>query len=145
MDKKEFNHIAKEVFTQYGFIKKRDKYFLILDEVTIGCQLMSWNTVRSFNYWISFNSLYDASIPLEKRYDNYVCIKMEHRPEAEGYQKAEIVYEDYDEQECRRILDYLLHAYFDPYKLNAIQFIKDNHQRLTLRPSAKEYLNIQAQ
>lgn len=145
MDKKEFNHITKEVFTQYGFIKKRDKYFLILEEVTIGCQLMSWNMVRSFNYWISFNSLYDESIPLEKRYDNYVCIKMEHAPSAVGYHKAEIVYEDYDEQECRRILDYLLHTYFDPYKQHAIQFIKDNHQQLTLRPNAKEYLNIQSQ
>ena len=45
---------------------------------------------------------------------------MKHRPEAEGYQKSEIVYEDYDEQECRRILDYLLHTYFDPYKQDAI-------------------------
>ena len=143
MDKKEFNRIAKEEFAQYGFIKKREKYFLILDEITIGCQLLTWNTVRSFNYWLSVNSLYDGSIPLEKRYDTYVGIKMEHSPEAVGYHKSEIVYEDYDEHECRRILNYLLHTYFDPYKQDAIQFIKDNHRQLTLKPRAMEYLGLQ--
>ena len=143
MDKKEFNQIVKDVFMQYGFIKKREKYFLILDEVTIGCQLMSWNMVRSFNYWVSINALYDETTPLEKRGDTFFCIKMEHAPSAVGYHRAEILYEEYDETECRRILNYLLHTYFDPYKQDAIQFIKDNHRQLTLMPRAMEHLGIQ--
>ena len=143
MDKKEFNQIVKDVFIQYGFIKKREKYFLILDEVTIGCQLMSWNMVRSFNYWVSITALCDETTPLEKRGDTYICIKMEHTPTAVGYHQSEIVYEEYDETECRRILNYLLHTYFDPYKQDAIQFIKDNHRQLTLMPRAMEHLGIQ--
>jgi hypothetical protein len=143
MDKKEFNRIVKDVFTQYGFIKKREKYFLMLDEIMVGCQLLSWNMVRSFNYWVSVNALYDENVPLEKRGDTVICIKMEHSPAAVGYHKAEIIYDEYDEEECRRILEYLVHTYFDPYKQDAIQYLKDNYQRLTLQKKAREYLGIQ--
>lgn len=143
MDKTEFNRIVKDVFTQYGFIKKRDKYFLIFDDVMIGCQLLSWNAVRSFNYWVSVNALYDDAVPLEKRGDTFICIKMEHAPSAVGYHKAEILYEEYDESECRKILNYLLHTYFDPYKQDATQYVKDNYQQLTLQPEAIKQLGIQ--
>lgn len=143
MDKKEFNRIVKEVFTQYGFKKKRDRYMLLFDEVMISCQLYTWNGVRSFNYWVSINAVYDDSVPLEKRGDSYVCIKMDHSPEAVGYHKAEIVYEEYDEEECRRILNYLLHTYFDPYKQDATQYVKDNHEWLTIRPEGLKCLGIE--
>lgn len=143
MDKKEFNRIVKEVFTQYGFKKKRERYFLIFDDIMISCQLYTWNEVRSFNYWVSVNALYDETVPLEKRGDTFICIKMEHSPTAVGYHKAEIVYEEYDEAECRRILDYLLHTYFDPYKENATQYVKDNYERLTIRPEGLKALGIE--
>ena len=142
MDKKEFNRVVKEVFTQYGFKKKRDRYFLIFEDITISCQLYTWNEVRSFNYWVSVNAAYDDTVPLEKRYGSYVATKMEHTPSAVGYHKAEIVYEEYDDAECRRILDYLLHTYFDPYKENATQYVKDNYQRLTIKPDGLKVLGI---
>lgn len=142
MDKKEFNRVVKEVFTQYGFKKKRDRYFLIFEDITISCQLYTWNEVRSFNYWVSVNAAYDDTVPLEKRYGSYVATKMEHAPSAIGYHKAEIVYEEYDDAECRRILDYLLHTYFDPYKENATQYVKDNYQRLTIKPDGLKVLGI---
>lgn len=46
MDKKEFNRVVKEVFTQYGFKKKCERYFLIFDDIMISCQLYTWNGVR---------------------------------------------------------------------------------------------------
>lgn len=67
---------------------------------------------------------------------------MEHAPSTVGYHKAEILYEEYDEAECRRILDYLLHTYFDPYKQDATQYVKDNYQKLTLQPAAVKQLGI---
>lgn len=143
MDKKEFNRIVKEVFIQYGFIKKRDRYFLLFEDVMISCQLYTWNGVRSFNYWVSVNAAYDDAVPLEKRYGSYVATKMEHTPSAVGYHKAEIVYEEYDEAECRRILNYLLHTYFNPYKQDATQYVRENYERLTIRPEGLEALGIE--
>ena len=143
MEKKEFNRIVKEEFTQYGFKKKRDRYYLLFDDVMISCQLYTWNGVRSFNYWISINAVYDDSVPLDKRVGSYVCVKMEHSPEAVGYHKAEIVYEEYDEEECRRIIRYLLHTYFDPYKQDATQYVKDNYDWLTIRPEGLKCLGIE--
>ena len=143
MDKKEFNQITKDVFTKYGFIKKRERYILLLDEIIISCQLYIWNGVRSFNYWVSVNAAYDDSVPLEKRVGSFVATKMEHTPSAVGYHKAEIVYEEYDEAQCRRILNYLLHTYFDPYKQDATQYLKDNYKRLTIRPEGLKCLGIE--
>jgi hypothetical protein len=144
MDKKEFNKIVKEMFTQYGFQKKRERYFLLFDDVMISCQLYTWNGVRSFNYWVSVNAVYDDSVPLEKRYGSYIATKMEHSPCAVGYHKAEIVYEEYDEAECRRIINYLLHTYFDPYKQNATEYVKGNYKKLTIKPEGLSCLGIEA-
>lgn len=74
MDKKSFDRITKETFLAHGFIKKRDTFILILDEITISCKLYTWNSVKSFNYWISVNGLYDRSVPFEKRYGTYLAI-----------------------------------------------------------------------
>ena len=99
MEKKDFNKITKEIFVANGFVKKRDTFLLILDEITISCRLYKWNNIQSFNYWISVNGLYDDSIPYEKRYGTYIAIKMEHSPFAEGYHKSEIKYEEYSEDQ----------------------------------------------
>jgi hypothetical protein len=142
MDKKEFTRITKEVFLAYGFVKKRDTFLLILDEITIACKLYTWNSVRSFNYWISVNGLYDDSVPYEKRYGTYLAIKMEHTPSAEGYHKSEIKYEDYTETQCREILNSMLHIYFDPYKQDALQHVKNILPYLHLKPDGMAYLGI---
>ena len=110
MDKQEFNRITKEVFVAYGFIKKRETFLLMFDEITISCRLYTWNMVRSFNYWISVNGLYDDSTPYEKRYDTYIAVKMEHSPLADGYHCSEIKYEDYTEEQYRNLLTEMLHT-----------------------------------
>jgi len=142
MDKNSFDRITKEVFLAYGFIKKRDTFIMILDEITICCKLYTWNSVRSFNYWISVNGLYDNSVPYEKRYDTYLAIKMEHSPSAEGYHKSEIQYEEYTEMEYRDILNGMLNIYFNPYKKNALSYVKSNYKMLHLKPEGIAYLGI---
>lgn len=142
MDKKKFDNITKEVFVSYGFTKKRDNFILILDEITVTCKLYSWNMVRSFNYWISVNGLYDNSVPYEKRYGTYIALKMEHTPSAEGYHKSEIKYEDYTEDQYRELLTKMLHNYFDPYKQDALKYVKDNYKLLTLKPDGIAFLGI---
>lgn len=142
MDKKDFDRITKEIFLENGFIKKRDIFLLILEEITISCRLYTWNGVRSFNYWISINKLYDDSIPYEKRYGTYLAIKMEHDSLAKGYHRSEIKYEEYTETEYRELLNYMIHIYFDPYKQDALQSIKDNFDRLHLKEDGIAYLEM---
>ena len=142
MDKKTFDEITKEIFVKYGFIKKRNTFLLILDEITVSCRLYTWNLITSFNYWISVNGLYDNSVPYEKRYGTYVAIKMEHSPLADGYHKSEIKYEDYTEEYYRKLLTNMLHAYFDPYKKDPIKYIRDNCERLYLKPDEKNFLGL---
>ena len=71
-----------------------------------------------------------------------VAVKMEHTPAAQGYHKSENKYEDYSEEEYRRMLTYMLHTYFDPYKTDAIGYIKEFHVYLALRDETKEALGI---
>ena len=142
MDKKDFDRITQEIFLENGFIKKRDIFLLILEEITISCRLYTWNGVRSFNYWISINKLYDDSIPYEKRYGTYLAIKMEHDSSAEGYHRSEIQYEEYTENQYREILNHMIHIYFDPYKQDALQSIKDNFDRLHLKEDGIAYLGM---
>lgn len=142
MDKKDFDTITKEIFQAHGFIKKRDTYLLVLDEITISCKLYSWNLVRSFNYWISVNGLYDDSVPYEKRYGTYLAVKMEHSPSSEGYHKSEIKYESYTESQYRELLDNMLNIYFNPYKTDALQYVKNNYEKLYLKPEGIAYLGI---
>ena len=140
MEKNVFNKITKEVFVAHGFVKKRNTFLLILDEITISCRLYTWNLIRSFNYWISVNGLYDDAVPYEQRYGSYIAIKMEHSPLADGYHKSEIKYEEYTEEQYRNMLTNMLHTYFDPYKQDAMQYVKDHYQELCLRPEEIAFL-----
>lgn len=142
MDKKSFNKITKEVFLEYGFVKKNQKYFLILQDVSLVVYLGSWRGVKSFNYYFSVNELYDSSIPAEQRSDTLVEIKMEHNQSAKGYHKHEILFEQYTEEEYINLLSNMLHSYFDAYKENAIRFLKDNAYCMCLTQKAKMYLGL---
>jgi len=142
MDKKTFNKISKERFLKYGFIKQKDKYGLILDDITICVHLDSWNGVKCWAYTFSINALHDASVPFYKRFDEMRITKMEHNDAAKGYHRHEILYEEYTEEEYAELLDRILHKYFDVFKENALQYIKDNEYKFILFPTAKEYLGL---
>jgi len=142
MEKKIFNKITKEIFLEYGFLKEKNNYILTLDDVTIVVKFCSWRGVKSFNYYFYINDLYDDSIPFEKRFDSMVEIKMKHTPTLRGYHAHEILFEEYDEMKYRELLTNMLHSYFDPYKNNALQFLKDNDYCMVLSKKANQYLGL---
>jgi hypothetical protein len=86
--------------------------------------------------------LYDDSVPYEKRYGTYLAIKMEHSPYAEGYHKSEIKYEEYTEMEYSELLNNMLNVYFNPYKEDALKYVKSNYKILHLKPDSMAYLGI---
>ena len=143
MEKKQFNKITKEIFLEHGCIKQKDSYILYLDEITIIVKFRSWRGVKSFNYWFFLNNLYDDLVKFEERCDTKIEHKMEHSPELRGYHCHEILVEEWTEEEYRELLNKMLHSYFDPYKENAIQFLKDNERTLVLTEKARIYLGFE--
>ena len=144
MEKKIFNKLTKEVFEEYGFKKCSNYYLLLLDDISIVVRFSSWRCVKYFNYSFAINDLYDESIPYNKRFSTIVEIKMEHTPTLPGYKAHEIVFEEYDENQYREMLTNMLHRYFDPYKNNAIQYIKENEKCMCYRKEARLYLGLPA-
>lgn len=142
MEKSSFNKITKEVFLEYGFVKYGSKFLLLLDDISIVVRFSSCRNIKYFNYNFGINALYDASVPYDKRFDSVLEIVMEHTPELRGYDAHEIQFEKYSEEEYRELLYNMIHRYFDSYKNNALQFIKDNECRMCLSKKAKEYLGL---
>ncbi len=142
MEKSIFNKATKEVFLEYGFKKVKNKYVLTLEDVTIIVTFRSARGIRSFDYYFYINDLYDDTIPFEKRYDVAVENQMEHSPLLPGYHAHEILYEEYEETQYKEMLKNMLHSYFDPYKENALQYLKDNDYHMWLTKKAREYLGL---
>ena len=142
MEKKIFNKLTKEIFLEYGFIKDKNNYILSLDDVTIVVRFRSWRGVKSFDYYFYINALYDASVPFTKRFDCLFEEHMEHTPELRGYHAHEILFEEYDEIKYKELLTSMLHRYFDPYKNNALQYLKDNDYCMSLTKKARQHLGL---
>ena len=142
MEKKEFNKITKEVFTEYGFCKEKNRYILYLDDVTIIVRFSSWRGVKSFNYYFFINALHSDSSD-EGKYDVAAEFKMEHNPSSDGYPAHEILYERWSAAKYRRLLTNMLHLYFDPYKEDALQFLKESGRYMGLLSNAEKYLGIE--
>ena len=142
MEKSVFNKITKEVFLEYGFKKDGNTFLLLLHDISIVVRLSSWRGIKYFNYNFAIYNLYDASVPYNKRYDSLFEIKMEHTPTLSGYQAHEILFEKYEESDYREMLTKMLHSYFDPYKIDALQYLRDNDYRMCLRKNVREFLGL---
>lgn len=142
MEKRVFNKLTKEIFLEYGFTKEKNNYILRLDDVTIVVRFCSWRGIKSFDYYFYINDLYDDSIPFEERCDSVVQEHMKHTPELPGYHAHEILFEEYDEIKYKELLITMLHRYFDPYKNNALQYLKDNAYCMGLTKKARQYLGL---
>ena len=144
MDKKTFKKITKEIFTQYGFVTVGKQYVLELRDVAIVAELLSCRGIRSFEYYFSIYQLYDPvygpAVPVEKRYDTYTYHRLYHNLLEKGEYGYGIKFEIYEEDEYRSMLTCMLHSTFDPYKENALQYLKENAYRLTLKPQAEAFL-----
>ncbi|MBR7162723.1 MAG: hypothetical protein IKD35_01985 [Clostridia bacterium] len=141
MEKRDFNRITKELLLKYGFKKDKNCWALYLDKVTIYVKLRSWRDVKSFNYWFCIEELrgvkYGTCIVLDS--DALFETKMEHSPDAQGYHKHEILYENYSKEEYHEMFDGMLHKYIDPFKEDAFKHIATLPIGL-LHPRAIEFL-----
>ena len=142
MEKRFFNKLTKEIFLEYGFTKEKNNYILSLDDVTLVVRFRSWRRVKSFDYYFYINDLYDDSVPFEKRFDSLFEEHMKHTPELPGCEAHEILFEEYDEMKYRELLSTMLHRYFDPYKNNALQHLRDNDYCMCLTKKARQYLEL---
>ena len=129
MDQRTFHRLTKEIFTEYGFVKKKSKYVLVLNDVTITVYFGSWHGIKSFNYCFYLNHFYDPSLGDENPSDLRIWKKIVHDPSAGGYHEHEILFEQYTEDEYRNMLNQMLHSCFDPYRHNALQHIKDCYHK----------------
>lgn len=142
MDKKVFNKITKEVFLEYGFKKDGNSFVLLLPDIIITVRFVSYRGIKYFGFNIGIHALYDSSVPYTQRYESLIELKLEHSPFLRGYYNHEIAYERYDELEYRKLLSNTLHSYFDSYKIDGLQSLRDNAHTMVLRPEAKEYLGL---
>ena len=140
MEKALFNQITKKIFLEYGFDRQNEKYVLSLQDITIVARLRSWRGVKYFAYIFYIN--YPNEICDKQNPDTLIEIKMEHNFLTAGYHRHEIKYEEYAEEEYRDLLTRTIHLYFDPYKENAIRYLKNNAYRMCLSPKANRYLGL---
>ena len=143
MDKKTYNKITKEVFKEYGFKKFNNKYVLTLDDVTLVVYSCSGRGIRSFDYHFYINALHqEPVIDLTFTSDTLLIEHAQHSPSKKGYYSYEIVFEEYSEEEYKKILNDMFHVTFDVYKENALKYLKDNGHNMCLTKKAKEFLGI---
>ena len=117
-------------------------YILSLDDITIEVALRSWRGVKSFNYVFYINEIDEFSGDPNAKSSSYIEIKMDHSPLLEGYHKHEILFENYTEDEYEEMLSNMLHTYFDPYKEDSLQYLRDNSCNMCLRKEAREFLGL---
>ena len=142
MDQKTFNKLTKEVFLEYGFTKQKDNYILKLEDITIFVVFRSWRGIKSFSYYFYLNHLHDRSSNDEIQFDLMAEIKLEHDTSVKGYHRHEILFEQYEEDEYKNMLRQMLRSYFDTYKANALQFLKDHHEEYLLSNRARIFLDV---
>lgn len=142
MVQKSFKQISDEIFLAYGFKKHGKMYVMELPEITLVVNYRTCRGIRSFDYYYFINALYDESVPFAKKYDSAVEIHMEHSPSLKGYHSYHLAFEEYTEEDYRQLLTELLHIYFDPYRKNALQHLKENALCLGLREKGQKHLGI---
>ena len=142
MDQKTFKRVSKEIFLEYGFELLGKTYVLVLEDITLAVNYRTCRGIRSFDYYYFINALHDETEPFERKYDSAAEIHMEHDPSRKGYHSYHLAFEEYAEGDYRQLLTSMLHAYFDPYKENALQYLKENALRFGLREQGQKYLGV---
>lgn len=154
MDKKELKKVTTLAFERYGFVKKGKYYYLDLDDVRIcsGFNTMHGITYLAFTFSIKVlhtneertqTNMFDASDSSEIQF----CFD----ENARGLQGSQICFEEWTEMYYRSKLEKLLHCYFDPFRENALEHIKNGYQIkglvnkgdiVMLTKNARDFLNV---
>ncbi|MBQ4511306.1 MAG: hypothetical protein II984_11325 [Clostridia bacterium] len=154
MNKKEFKITTTKIYEEYGFLKKGKYFYLDLEDVLIcsgfshayGCTYLAYNVsikaLHSENER-KMNDMFDGYDSTE----NQICFNEKEK----GIYQIEICYEKYTKEEYEKKLTDVLHKHFDPYKNDAIGFIKKcctevgvlfDNETMLLKAKAKKYLEI---
>lgn len=152
MDKKELKKITKKVFEEYGFHKRGKYFYLDLDDVIICAGFVTFHNVTYLAYNFSVKAVHSENErKLNDMFSGYDSIEqvIYFNKDAQGYHKKEICCEQYTEEEYSQRLKELLHYYFDPYKKDALNFIKrcseeiglvHENEMTMIKIKTKEYL-----
>ena len=154
MDKKEFKKITKEVYEQYGFVKKGNLFYLDLDEVLLCSGVFSRNGGRHLSYNFSIKAIHSSDEyqynDMFEGFDSYE-IKMRYQESPNRWGGYNILYEEISAEEYRENLLKMLPRFFDPYKQNALDYVLRTHTEiglvtpcdiLELKAKAKQYFGL---
>lgn len=153
MDVKQFKFLTKQIYENYGFTKKGKYFYLDLNDVIICSGVLNTYNYSFFAYNISLKAIHSAQEYKNNMFDGYDChaIDMYYTPNASGYLKKAVNYEKYSTEEYCKRLSELLKKYFDPFKEDALEYIKICYKKIglviendiiMLSKSAREYLNL---
>ena len=127
MDKKELKKITTKIYEEYGFVKKGKYYYLDLPDVVLCSGFFTVNGIMNLSYNFSLKAVNtEESRKPNNMFDGYdsIEIKMNFNPMAQGYHKHEICVDTWTEDFYVAKLKEVLHYYFDPYKKDALNYIK---------------------
>lgn len=154
MDKKELKKVTTLVFERYGFVKKGKYYYLDLDDVRIcsGFNTMYGITYLAFTF--SIKALHtEEEWTTQNMFDGYDSSEVHFcfDENARGLQGSQICFEEWTEMYYSSKLEELLHCYFDPFRENALEHIKNCYQIIglvnkddivMLTKKARDFLNV---
>lgn len=154
MDKKEFKKVTKEVYEQYGFVKKGNLFYLDLDEVLLCSGVFSRNGGRHLSYNFSIKAIHSSDEyqhnDMFEGFDSYE-IKMRYQESPNRWEGYNISYEEINAEEYRENLLKMLPRFFDPYKENALNYIVRTYTEIglviagdivPLKIKARQYLGL---
>ena len=154
MDKKEFKKVTKEVYEQYGFVKKGNLFYLDLDEVLLSSKIFSIYGTYHLSYNFSIKAAHSEEEyqhnDMFEGFDSYE-IKMRYQENPNKYKGYDIPNEEISAEEYRENLLKMLPRFFDPYKENALNYIVRTYTEIglviagdivPLKIKARQYLGL---
>ena len=133
MDKKELKKITTEIYEEFGFVKKGRYYYLDLEDVLICSGFpRAYNSIH-LAYNFSIKRFHDESeYQPNNMFDGFESceLRIKIKKDARGYERYEIIAEDYDAETYRSVLREALHSCFDPFKENAMKHIERGYSEI---------------
>ena len=78
----------------------------------------------------------------ERRTHNRLVPKIEHSPHLQGYHSHEITYEKYSKEEYTSMLSFMLHHTFDPFKEDALGYLREKDDDFLFTEAALNFLGL---
>lgn len=143
--KKNLKKITTKMYEEYGFVKKGKYFYLELDDVIICSGFNYHHNVTYLAYNFSIKAIHSIDeFKLNDMFEGFE-IQMYFDKNAQGYHKKEICFEKWSEEYYKFKLNEILHYYLDPYKNDALNYIKKCYEDIgTLHDGEIVALSYQA-